>query len=155
MRTGLNYGPWPGGVAVFLLSGQLSGSPCRTKVQVIRDFATTCTCTCQHYYAIFMHSAHVHMCMYTLTCTCMHMYAHVCTCMHMYALCGYTRQPAQWHLSSYDYSHHSVPKGFSTFINGRQLLGTLEANGSISLGNIWTVPFSWGEASENGYYPAI
>ena len=62
-----------GGVPVFLPSDQLSGSPCRTQVLVIRDFATTCTCTCQHYYAIFMHSACIHV------------------QMHMYALCGYTR----------------------------------------------------------------
>ena len=52
-----------GGVPVFLPSGQLSGSPCRTQVLVIRDFAT------------IMHSACVHV----------HMY------MHTYALCGYAR----------------------------------------------------------------
>ena len=40
----------PGQCGVFILpSGQLSGSPCRTQVLAIRDFATTCTCTCQHY----------------------------------------------------------------------------------------------------------
>ena len=59
---------------VFLPSGQLSGLLCRTKVLVIRDFATTCTCACQHYYAIFMHSSCVHVHMYT----------------HTYALCVYT-----------------------------------------------------------------
>ena len=71
---------------VFLPSGQLSGSPRRTQVLVIRDFATTCTCTCQHYCAIFMQSAcvHVHMymytCTYTCTCTC------TCTRMHYAAI---------------------------------------------------------------------
>ena len=62
-------------------SSQLSGSLCRTQVLIIRDFATMCTC--RHYYA-----------------TCTHNY------MHMYALCGYTCQPAQWHLSSCGYSRH-------------------------------------------------
>ena len=37
-------GGWP----VFLPSNQLSGSLCRTQVLVIRDFTTTCTCTCKH-----------------------------------------------------------------------------------------------------------
>ena len=52
-----------GGVPVFLQSGQLSGSQCQIQGLVIRDFSTMCACTCQHYYAIFMHSAcvHVHM----------------------------------------------------------------------------------------------
>ena len=36
----------------------------RVEVLVNRDFATTCTCTCQHYCAIFMHSACVHVRMY-------------------------------------------------------------------------------------------
>ena len=82
-----------GGVAVFLLSGQLSGSPCQPQVLVIRDFATTCTCTCQHYYAIFMH-----VYMYT----CMHTYT--------YALCGYTR-----HLRTCRYAaiHVNRPSGIS------------------------------------------
>ena len=60
LRTVLIYVP------VFLQSGQLCGSPCRTQVLVIRDFATTCTC--QHYYAIFMHSACTHVCTIHVTC---------------------------------------------------------------------------------------
>ena len=31
-----------GGLPVFLPSGQLSGSLCRTQVLIIRDFTTTC-----------------------------------------------------------------------------------------------------------------
>ena len=62
LRMGFNYGPC-GEFAVLLPRGQLSGSPRQTQMLVIRDFATTSTCTCQHYCAIFMHSAcvHVHM----------------------------------------------------------------------------------------------
>ena len=79
-------------MSVFLPSGQLSGSPCRTQVLVIRDFATMCTCTCQHYYAIFMHSACVHV----------HM--------HTYALCGYTRHLRTcWHAAI----HVNRPSGIS------------------------------------------
>ena len=102
---------------VFLPSGQLSGSLCRTmevenifylhgrtQVLVIRDFAT---CTCQHYYAIFMHSACVHVQLY------MHTYA-LCGYTRQLRTCRYTRQPAQWHLSSCGYSRHSVPKGLKS-----------------------------------------
>ena len=77
-----------------------SGSPCRTQVLVIRDFTTTCTCTCKH----------------ALLCN---VYAHICT-MRLYMLlaylsvCGYTCQPAQWHLSSCGYSRQSYPRGSTT-----------------------------------------
>ena len=46
-----------------------------------------------HYCAIFMHSAYVYM--------------------HVYALCGYTCQPAQWHLSSCCYCRQSYPGNFN------------------------------------------
>ena len=76
------------------MSGQLSGSLCRTQVLVIRDFTTSCMSTCQHYYATFMHSACVHV----------HMY------MHTYAQCGYTR-----HLRTCRYAaiHVNRPSGIS------------------------------------------
>ena len=43
----------------------------------IRDFTTMCTCTCQHYCAIFMHSAYVHMYTYV------HYAATHVTCVHV------------------------------------------------------------------------
>ena len=51
-------------------------------------------------------------------CTCTHVHAHVCT-MWLYtslaylSVCGYTRQPAQWHLSSCGYSLSTIPKGLN------------------------------------------
>ena len=107
----------------FLPSGQLTGSLCRTQVLVIRDFATTCTCTCRHYYAIFIHSA------------CTHVHAHVCT-MRLYtslaylSVCGYTRQPAQWHLSSCGYSRQPYPRCFKhmVFISKRVVLNSKNLN---------------------------
>ena len=71
----LNYGPWAE-CRYFCQAANWVDRRVEPNVLVKRDFATTCTCTCQHYYAIFMHSA----------CADVHMY------MHTYALCGYTRQ---------------------------------------------------------------
>ena len=106
-----------GGLPVFLPSGQLSGSPCRTQVLAIRDFTITCTCTCtctcKHALLCNIYA----QCM----CTCTHVHTHVCT-MRPYtslanlSVCGYTRQPAQWHLSSCCYSHPTVPKGLNSAI---------------------------------------
>ena len=84
-----------------------SVEPCRTQVLVIRDFATTCacTCTCQHYYAIFMHSAY--MC--TCTRTRMH-YIRLYTSLAYLLVCGYTR-----HLRTCWYAaiHVNRPSGIS------------------------------------------
>ena len=73
-----------------IFAERLSGLSCRTQVLVIRDFATTCTCTCQHCYAIFLHSACLHV--------------------HTYALCGYTL-----HLCTCRYAaiHVNRPSGIS------------------------------------------
>ena len=66
-----------GGLPVFLPSGQLSGSLCRTQVLVIRDFTTTCTCTSQ---TIMQYLCTVHVYMFTCTCTRMHYAAIHVTC---------------------------------------------------------------------------
>ena len=49
----------------------------------------------------------MYVCMYTIMqylCI-VHVYMFTCKFIHTYALCGYTRQPAQWHLSSCGCSH--------------------------------------------------
>ena len=66
----------PGRCAAFLPSSQLSGSPCRTKVLVMKDFATYVL----YLSALMQYLYIVHVCMYTCVCTRMHYVAIQVTC---------------------------------------------------------------------------
>ena len=86
LRKVIHYGRWAvcRYFAEWGLCNQLSGTPCRTHVLVMRDFTTTCTCTCKHALLCNIY----YLCMYTCTCTRMHYAAiHV-----IYVLVGMWRQ---------------------------------------------------------------